>query len=93
MYVINGFLDLVRQGKEKKIAFVSSPSGDVEFNRITAISAVVGYGAAKAGMNVVIAKYAAELAPEGIKFISMSPGWVATDAGESKYTALAKMKH
>lgn len=34
IYIINSFLDLVRNGKEKKIIFISSPSGDVEFNRV-----------------------------------------------------------
>jgi NAD(P)-dependent dehydrogenase (short-subunit alcohol dehydrogenase family) len=81
--VINAFLGLVRKGSEKKIIYISSPSGDVEFNRITQIPGVVGYGAAKAGMNLVMSKYSAELAPEGIKVLSMSPGWVDTDAGES----------
>jgi NAD(P)-dependent dehydrogenase (short-subunit alcohol dehydrogenase family) len=80
--VILSFLKLIRKGTEKKIAFISSNSGDVEFNRITGIPSVLGYGAAKAGMNLIMAKLAADLAPEGIKTISMGPGWVATDAGQ-----------
>lgn len=85
IYVINSFLDLIRNGSEKKIVFISSPSGDVEFNRVTGITAVLGYGAAKAGMNIVMTKFGADLAPEGIKTLSLSPGWVDTDAGESIY--------
>lgn len=81
--VINSFLSLVRAGKEKKIIFISSQSADIEFTRITAFSNLIGYSAAKAGMMVIITKYAAELAPEGIKLLSLSPGWVNTDAGES----------
>jgi NAD(P)-dependent dehydrogenase (short-subunit alcohol dehydrogenase family) len=83
IYVINAFLDLIRQGKEKKIAFVTSNSGDLEFTRITGLPSLVGYSAAKAGMNMVMTKYGIELAGEGIKTVSISPGWVATDAGES----------
>lgn len=83
IYVTNAFLDLIRKGTEKKIVFVSSSSGDIEFTRITGLAAVVGYSIAKAGVNMVATKYAAELAPEGIKTLSVSPGWVATDAGES----------
>jgi NAD(P)-dependent dehydrogenase (short-subunit alcohol dehydrogenase family) len=83
VYVINAFLDLIRKGQEKKIIFISSQSGDVEFTRITGFATVLGYSAAKAGMNTVIAKYGAELAPEGIKTLSLSPGWVDTDAGKS----------
>lgn len=81
IYVINSFLDLIRNGTEKKIAFVSSQSGDVEFTRITGFPSVMGYSVAKAGMNIVMTKFGAELAPEGIKTISLSPGWVNTDAG------------
>ncbi len=82
MYVINSFLELVRKGQEKKIIFISSPSGDLEFTRITGLPSVVGYSAGKAGMNIIMTKFGAELAPEGIKTLSMSPGWVATDAGK-----------
>ncbi|KAF2785850.1 NAD(P)-binding protein [Melanomma pulvis-pyrius CBS 109.77] len=82
MFVINSFLELVRKGQEKKIIFISSPSGDLEFTRITGIPSVVGYSAGKAGMNIIMTKFGAELAPEGIKTLSMSPGWVATDAAE-----------
>ncbi|PVH98336.1 NAD(P)-binding protein [Periconia macrospinosa] len=83
IFVIEAFLELIRKGTEKKIAFVSSSSGDVEFTRITGISAVLGYSIAKAGMNMVMTKYAVELANEGIRTLSMSPGWVATDAAEA----------
>lgn len=82
IYVINSFLNLVRHGKEKKIIFISSSSGDVEFTRITGISTLVGYSVAKAGMNMVATKFGTELAPEGIKTLSISPGWVNTDAGQ-----------
>lgn len=81
--VIYSFLDLVRNGKEKKIIFISSPSGDVEFTRVTGIPVVLGYSISKAGMNMVTTKFGTELAPEGIKTLSLSPGWVATDAGQS----------
>ncbi|KIW04966.1 uncharacterized protein PV09_04129 [Verruconis gallopava] len=83
IYVINSFLNLVRNGKEKKIVFISSPSGDVEFTRITGITTVLGYSVSKAGMNVVTTKFGAELAQDGIKTLSLSPGWVETDAARA----------
>lgn len=46
------------------------------------------HSASKAAANVVIAKYNAALKGEGILFLSISPGYVATernfDAAESK---------
>lgn len=81
IFVVNAFLDLIRNGKEKKIAFITSPSGDVEFTRITGLSTLLGYSVSKAGVNMIATKYAIELAPEGIKTVSLSPGWVDTDSG------------
>ena len=63
--------------------FVTSNSGDIEFTRITGFASVVGYSVSKAGMNMFITKLAIELAPEGIRTLSLSPGWVDTDAGKS----------
>jgi hypothetical protein len=34
-------------------------------------------------MNIVMTKFGAELAQDGIKTLSLSPGWVNTDAGQS----------
>ncbi|KAJ3544368.1 hypothetical protein NM208_g3088 [Fusarium decemcellulare] len=83
IYVINTFLNLIRNGEEKKIIFISSPSGDVEFNRVTGISTVLGYSVSKAGMNIVTTKFGTELAQDGIKTLSLSPGWVDTDAAQA----------
>lgn len=81
IFVINSFLYLIRNGKEKKIIYISSQSGDIEFTRLTGLPNLIGYSAAKAGMMVIITKYGAELAQYGIKTVSMSPGWVNTEAG------------
>jgi NAD(P)-dependent dehydrogenase (short-subunit alcohol dehydrogenase family) len=83
IYLVNSFLDLIRKGKGKKVIFLSSPSGDVEFTRITGSSNMLGYSVSKAALNMAATKFAVELAPEGIKTLSMSPGWVDTDAGQS----------
>ncbi|CAI6312312.1 unnamed protein product [Periconia digitata] len=82
IYVIDSLVDLIRKGHEKKIVFISSQSGDIEFNRITGLTAQIGYSVSKAGMNLVMTKIGAELAQEGIKTLSLSPGWVNTDAGK-----------
>jgi NAD(P)-dependent dehydrogenase (short-subunit alcohol dehydrogenase family) len=83
IYVVNAFLDLIRKGEGKKIIFLSSPSGDVEFTRITGSSNMLGYSVSKAALNMAATKFAVELAPEGIFTLSVSPGWVDTDAGQS----------
>lgn len=79
---INAFLPLIRAGKAKKIVHISTGLADPDFNRVSQIPAQVGYSTSKAAAVVLIAKYASELAPEGIKVVSLSPGWVATEAGK-----------
>lgn len=66
---------------EKKIIYISSPSGDLEFNRVSELSTAVGYSISKAAGAIVMTKYASELKSEGIRALSISPGWVETDAG------------
>jgi len=46
------------------------------------VSYAVPYSASKAALNLVVAKYAAELGPKGVKVLALSPGWVDTDEGE-----------
>nr|A0A455LLX2.1 RecName: Full=Short-chain dehydrogenase/reductase atnB; AltName: Full=Arthripenoid biosynthesis cluster protein B [Arthrinium sp.]AYO60875.1 carbonyl reductase AtnB [Arthrinium sp.] len=76
---INCFLPLIRNGELKKIIYITSPSGDAEFTRKCGVTVTVGYSITKAAMNLVMSKYAAELKGEGIKTLSLSPGWVDTD--------------
>lgn len=62
---------------------ISSQSADIDFTRITGFPNLLEYSAAKASMMVAMTKFGAELAQDGIKTLSLSPGWVNTDAGQS----------
>ncbi|RFU81263.1 hypothetical protein TARUN_918 [Trichoderma arundinaceum] len=83
IYTINAFLPLIRKGAQKKIIYISSASGDIEVTRISELSNTVGYSVSKAAGGIVMAKYAAELKGEGIVTLSLSPGWVETDAAKA----------
>lgn len=82
MYTVNAFLPLIRQGKEKKIVYITSGIGDIELTRVCEIPNLLGYGVSKAAGNMLMAKYSVELKGEGISTLALSPGWVATDAGK-----------
>jgi NAD(P)-dependent dehydrogenase (short-subunit alcohol dehydrogenase family) len=80
MYTVNAFLPLIRNGHAKKLIYISSGNGDVDVIRTTELPVQLGYAVSKASGNIIMAKYAAELKSEGIVTLSLSPGWVATDA-------------
>ncbi|CRG83785.1 hypothetical protein PISL3812_01141 [Talaromyces islandicus] len=82
IWTTNAFLPLIEKGTQKKIVHISSAMADSQLIKTSGISYAVPYAAAKAGMNVQVAKYAAELAPKGIKVLALSPGWVDTWEGE-----------
>jgi NAD(P)-dependent dehydrogenase (short-subunit alcohol dehydrogenase family) len=78
--VVHAFLPLVRQGAVKKVVNLST--GIADLNLIRQIDFDVGapYAASKAAANIIIAKYAAALKKEGVLFLSLSPGYVSTEA-------------
>ncbi|OKP13534.1 hypothetical protein PENSUB_725 [Penicillium subrubescens] len=82
IWATNAFLPLIEKGIQKKIVHISTAMADLELIINTGVSYGVAYSVAKAGMNVQVAKYAAELAPKGIKVLALSPGWVDTWEGE-----------
>ena len=81
IWTTNAFLPLIEQGTEKKIVHISTGMSDTDFIRTTGIPVVVPYSVGKAALNVLVAKYATELAPKGIKVLALSPGWVDTYEG------------
>ncbi|KAJ5914187.1 hypothetical protein N7504_003070 [Penicillium tannophilum] len=83
LWATNAFLPLIEKGIQKKIVHISSAMADTNLINRSGVSYAVAYAVSKAGMNVQVAKYAAELAPKGIKVLALSPGWVDTwDSGE-----------
>jgi NAD(P)-dependent dehydrogenase (short-subunit alcohol dehydrogenase family) len=78
MYATNAFLPLVKTGTQKKIIVLSSGLADIDFIRKAGVPYAIPYSVSKAALNVVVAKYAALLKDEGIKFLALSPGWVDT---------------
>lgn len=88
IWTTNAFLPLIEKGTQKKIVHMSSGLADPDFIKKTGISYAVAYSVAKASINVLVAKYTAELAPRGIKVLALSPGWVNTWEGKWPFALL-----
>lgn len=75
--VVHAFLPLVKRGAHPRIILMSSGLGSMAlegtFN--------VAYRVSKAGLNKIAQCLAADLKPEGVIVVAMSPGRVRTDMG------------
>lgn len=76
---VQSFLPLIRKGSIKKVANISTAMADVDVINKVGIEGSGPYSASKAAANVIIAKYSAAHKSEGILFLSISPGYVATE--------------
>ncbi|KAF3008407.1 hypothetical protein E8E13_001462 [Curvularia kusanoi] len=79
LFAINAFLPLLRKGAEKRVTYVSSGLADLKESLTVGSTTTVPYSASKAAGNLVIARFAAELKEEGLTFLSIAPGVVATE--------------
>ena len=80
VFTVNAFIELVKKSAVKKVIVISSGMADPEVISTTGIAASVTYAVSKAGVNIVVAKYAALFKDDGVVFLSLSPGWVQTQA-------------
>jgi NAD(P)-dependent dehydrogenase (short-subunit alcohol dehydrogenase family) len=82
VYSINAFLPLVLKGAVKKVVVISTGLADPDLTAPTdghdGLACQVGYSALKGAVNIVIAKYAAELKSKGVIALALSPGVVNT---------------
>ncbi|KAJ4329301.1 hypothetical protein N0V84_000196 [Fusarium piperis] len=78
VHLFNLYTPLVLKGQAKKVIAVSSGMSDVEFIRQFEIEPAAPYAVSKAGVNVIVAKFAARYAKDGVLFMSICPGSVNT---------------
>lgn len=83
IHLFNLFIPLVLKGKVKKVIALSSGHGDLDLINDLDIENAALYAASKAALNVVVAKFSARYKRDGVLFVSISPGVVAVDHGES----------
>lgn len=78
LWITNALIPLIKKGEKKSIVHITSGIADLHLTKVTGIDYMVPYAIAKAGMNVLVAKWAVELKDYGIKVLALSPGWVDT---------------
>ncbi|KAM6529966.1 hypothetical protein FALCPG4_008088 [Fusarium falciforme] len=78
VHLFNLYMPLVLNGRAKKVIAISSGMSDIEFIRQFEIEPAAPYAVSKAGVNVVIAKFAARYAKDGVLSMSICPGSVNT---------------
>ncbi|KAI1207831.1 NAD(P)-binding protein [Annulohypoxylon truncatum] len=83
IHLINIFLPLIHKGKAKKVIALTSGHADFDLVRNFKIDMGASYALSKTALNLAIAKYHGELSSEGILFMSISPGVVATGLNDT----------
>ena len=78
LLMAQAFLDHLKRGERKVIATVSSKVGSIEDN---SSGGGYAYRSSKSAVNQVMKSLSLDLAPQGIKTITLHPGWVRTDMG------------
>lgn len=76
---VNAFIPLLRKGSGKKVFALSTGMADLDIINQVDIAVSAPYSISKGALNVAVAKYSALYKSEGILFMAVSPGYVATD--------------
>ncbi|KAJ7508503.1 hypothetical protein B0H11DRAFT_1965373 [Mycena galericulata] len=92
VHTINAFLPLLRKGEVKKVIALSSGMGDLDLTLASEVSALGPYSISKAALNMVVAKYAAQLKGEGFTVLAISPGLVNTSTAPPTQEELEEYK-
>ncbi|KAF2015182.1 NAD(P)-binding protein [Aaosphaeria arxii CBS 175.79] len=86
IYSINAFIDLSKKSEIKKIIIISSGAADLDLIAAGSWTGAVPYCISKAAVNLLAVKYAVEFKTDGIIFLALSPGLVATEQNNNLET-------
>lgn len=78
VFAINAFMPLVLKSAIKKVVVISSAGGDVDASMTADVQNSIAYGISKAGVNLLVQRYAVAYREEGVMFLALNPGWVYT---------------
>lgn len=78
-------MPFVLNGRVKKVAAISTGMADLDLVNDYSVQIAAPYAISKAALNLAVAKFNARYKRDGVLFLSISPGFVATgqdDDGE-----------
>ncbi|KAL9115146.1 MAG: hypothetical protein Q9227_000940 [Pyrenula ochraceoflavens] len=78
IHLFNLLIPLILKGDKKKIITLSTGMADFDLSLKYELDLATSYSISKAAMNFAVAKFHAEYAKDGVLFMSISPGYVAT---------------
>jgi NAD(P)-dependent dehydrogenase (short-subunit alcohol dehydrogenase family) len=87
---IQAFIPLIRNGKAKKVLTISTGMADPDLINEYEVDFAAPYAISKGALNIAVAKYNALYKKEGILFLAVSPGYVATERNLGKFTEYLK---
>lgn len=75
-------MPFVLNSRVKKVAAISTGMADLDFVNDYSIQMAAPYAISKAALNLAVAKFNARYKRDGVLFLSISPGFVATGQDE-----------
>ena len=78
IHLFRHFVPLIKKGSIKKVVALSTGQADIEFTNESGMLIQAPYAMSKIALNMAVAKYHVQYAPEGILFMAISPGLVDT---------------
>ena len=87
LLVLRASLPCLGKSSDPLVVNLSSRLGSISLRGNTQLGGALAYQCSKAALNMLTKQGAIDLEPQGIRVISLSPGWVKTELGgsEAKY--------
>jgi NAD(P)-dependent dehydrogenase (short-subunit alcohol dehydrogenase family) len=87
LMVLRSAIPCLRKSSDSLVVNLSSRLGSISLRGNTQLGGAIAYQCSKAALNMLTKQASIDLAPLGIRVISLSPGWVKTEMGgfEAKY--------
>lgn len=88
IHLFNLYIPLVLKGRIKKVIAISTGMADIDLTAKYDIEGSAPYSISKAALNAAVTKFAAQYRKEGVLFMAICPGMVATDMNSGRSQSL-----